>query len=136
MAMKVRVRLTNPYDKGDVGFQSRQGMLYRRRVHSLDKDFFEKKLTPFSCYLLDNYICTGSPTSVRVNAYPASIHLGTKTSVTLIPTPETFALHYFNFCPHADLPHRTEENQPPNQPYILTDYIGRLEDTTPGTTKK
>ncbi|KAI7725916.1 hypothetical protein M8C21_015042 [Ambrosia artemisiifolia] len=105
-------------------------------VHYLDKDFFEKKVTLLSCYILDNYICTEAPASVRVNAHPASIHLGTTTSVTPTPTPETFPLHYFNFCPYADLPLRTEENQPPNQLYILTDYVGRLEDTTPSNTKK
>ncbi|KAI7724801.1 hypothetical protein M8C21_031226, partial [Ambrosia artemisiifolia] len=105
-------------------------------VHYLDKDFFEKKVTLLSCYILDNYICTEAPASIRVIAHPASIHLGTTTSVGLIPTPETFPLHYFNFCPYADLPLRTEENHPANQPYILTDYVGRLEDTTPSNTKK
>ncbi|KAI7726198.1 hypothetical protein M8C21_011149 [Ambrosia artemisiifolia] len=105
-------------------------------VHYLDKDFFEKQVTLLSCYILDNYICTEAPASIRVNAHPASIHLGTTTSVGLIPTPETFPLHYFNFCPYADLPLRTEENHPANQPYILTDYVGRLEDTTPSNTKK
>ncbi|KAI7734198.1 hypothetical protein M8C21_003399 [Ambrosia artemisiifolia] len=33
-------------------------------VHYLDKDFFEKKVTLLSCYILDNYICTEAPASV------------------------------------------------------------------------
>ncbi|XP_035833702.1 uncharacterized protein LOC110879412 isoform X2 [Helianthus annuus] len=102
----------------------------------LDNDYFERKISLFSCYLLDDYICNDAPTSLKVNAHPASILMGTTTTITLIPSSETFPMHYFNFCPYANLHLRIDDNLTDEKPSVLTDYMGKIEDTVPGITKK
>ncbi|MFS7900689.1 hypothetical protein Hanom_Chr00s131156g01815401 [Helianthus anomalus] len=80
-------------------------------VNWLDKEHFERKITLFSCYLLEKYICDDQPTPPRVNSHIASIRMGTKASLTLIPTPDAFPMYYFNFCPYSDLSLRTGDDQ-------------------------
>ncbi|MFS7948164.1 hypothetical protein Hanom_Chr06g00556781 [Helianthus anomalus] len=72
-------------------------------LHWLDKEHFKRKITLFTCYLLEKYICDDRPTPPRVNSNNATIHMGMKASLTLIPTPDAFPMHYFNFCPYNDL---------------------------------
>ncbi|XP_035830934.1 uncharacterized protein LOC118480275 [Helianthus annuus] len=112
-------------------FIDKHGDGIQASVHWLDKELFERKITLFSCYLLEKYICDDQPTPPRVNSHIASIRMGTKASLTLIPTPDAFPMYYFNFCPYSDLSLRTGDDQE-----LLTDYLAKLEYTTPGTTKK
>ncbi|MFS7979505.1 hypothetical protein Hanom_Chr10g00928061 [Helianthus anomalus] len=88
-----------------------QGDGIQASMHWLDKEHFERKITLFSCYLLEKYICDDQPTPPRVNSHIASIHMGTKASLTLIPTPDAFPMYYFNFCPYSDLSLRTGDDQ-------------------------
>ncbi|MFS7991132.1 hypothetical protein Hanom_Chr12g01067231 [Helianthus anomalus] len=92
-------------------FIDKHGDGIQASVHWLDKELFERKITLFSCYLLEKYICDDQPTPPRVNSHIASIRMGTKASLTLIPTPDAFPMYYFNFCPYSDLSLRIGDDQ-------------------------
>ncbi|MFS8003728.1 hypothetical protein Hanom_Chr13g01217311 [Helianthus anomalus] len=97
-----------------------QGDGIQATVPWLDNDYFERKISLFSCYLLDDYICNDAPASLKVNTHRASIYMGTTTTITLIPASETFPMYYFNFCPYADLHLRINDNLTDERLGVLT----------------
>ncbi|KAI7748056.1 hypothetical protein M8C21_014847 [Ambrosia artemisiifolia] len=112
------------------GWSEWKGDAIQASVHWMDKDNYDRLINLMSCYILDKYICDEQPIAPRVCPHPASIRMGSNAVLTPVPTPENFPVYCFYFCPYVDLASRAEGNQE-----YLTDFMAKLEGSTPRTTR-